>query len=105
MTMRLGLTVLRVIVFAWTAPVLAEPDHTSVNRVLADAVIMPAYERYHQTMQVLALAIDELCSTPGDQTLAASQDTFIGSVEAWQRLQPVAFGPIEAKGPAARIHF
>lgn len=105
MTMRLGLTTLPIIILAWTAPALAEPDHAEVNRVLADAVIMPAYERYHQAMQNLAPTIGELCSAPGDQTLAVSQQAFTDSVDAWQRLQPVAFGPIEDQGLAARIHF
>lgn len=105
MKMRLGLTVLSVIVLAWTAPVRAEPDHAEVNRVLADAVIMPAYERYHQAMQELAPVIDTLCAAPDDETLRASKDAFKGSVDAWQRLQPIAFGPIEDQGLAARIHF
>ena len=100
-----GLTALTLGAMAWSAPVAAEPDHAEVNRVLADAVIMPAYERYHQAMQDLAPVIDALCSAPSDQTLAASQKAFTDSVEAWQRLQPVAFGPIEDQSLAARIHF
>lgn len=112
MKARLGLTTLPFIIVAWTgtvlawiAPALAEPDHASVNRVLADAVIMPAYEKYHQAMQALVPAIDALCDTPGDPTLAASQDAFKDGVDAWRRLQPIAFGPIEDQGLAARIHF
>ncbi|MGI9503629.1 MAG: imelysin family protein [Geminicoccaceae bacterium] len=105
MKARLGLTALPFIAITWTAPVLAEPDHAAVNRVLADAVIMPAYEKYHQAMQALVPAIDALCDKPGDQTLAASQDAFEESVDAWQRLQPIAFGPIEDQAIAARIHF
>ncbi len=105
MKTRVGVTTLPFVVIAWTGAVLAEPDHASVNRVLADAVIMPAYERYHQAMQNLSPMIDTLCAAPGDQTLAASQVAFTESVQAWQQLQPVAFGPIEDQGLAARIHF
>lgn len=103
--MRLSLTALPLIAIAWSTSSAAEPDHAEVNRVLADAVIMPAYEHYHHTMQELPPTIDKLCSTPNDQTLEASQEAFSDSVEAWQRLQPVAFGPIEDQGLAARIHF
>ncbi|MEM8950132.1 MAG: imelysin family protein [Pseudomonadota bacterium] len=105
MTTRLGLTALPFIVLAWTTPVQAGPDHASVNRVLTDAVITPVYERYHQAMQGLSPAIEALCAAPGDEALTGSQNAFAESVEAWQRLQPIAFGPIEAKGLDARIHF
>ena len=105
MTIRLGLTALPLIAFVWTTPALAEPDHAAVNRMLVDAVITPVYERYHQAMQGLSPAIEALCATPGDQALTVSQSAFADSVAAWQRLQPIAFGPIEAKGLEARIHF
>ncbi len=62
MNMRLGLTVLPLIAMAWSTPLAAEPHYAKVDRVLADAVIMPTYERYHQAMQDLAPAIR--CKTP-----------------------------------------
>ena len=105
MKTRLGLTALHLIPLVWAAPALAEPDHAKVNLVLADAVIMPTYERYHRAMQDLSPPLETLCATPSDQTLAAAQNAFTNSVEAWQRLQPIAFGPIEDQGFDARIHF
>ena len=102
---RLGLTTLPVIVLAWTAPVLAETDHADVNKVMADKVITPAYIRYNDSMQALAPVVGELCDMPSDVSLAAAQDAYKTSADAWQRLQPIAFGPIEAKGLEARIHF
>ena len=105
MTTRLGLTTLPVIILTWTAPVLAEPDHASVNRVLAEQVITPAHIRYNDSMQALAPAVGKLCDMPSDVSLAAAQDAYKASADAWQRLQPIAFGPIEARGLDARIHF
>lgn len=105
MTTRLALTTLPVIILTWTATVLAEPDHASVNRVLAEQVIMPAHIRYNDSMQALAPAAGKLCDMPSDVLLAAAQDSYKASADAWQRLQPIAFGPIEAKGLDARIHF
>ncbi len=105
MKMRLGLATLSAIVLAWTAQALAEPDHGRVNRVLADQVITPAYVRYNEAMQGLPRAISRLCATPDDQTLATAKAAFQASADAWQRLQPLAFGPIEAEGLEARIHF
>ncbi len=92
----------------WSVPLSAaqaEPTHAEVNQALADGVIMPAYERYHAGMQRLAPAMDDLCAKPNGQTLAAARGAFKASADAWQRLQPVAFGPIEDQGLAARIHF
>ena len=105
MMMRPGLAALPVIALAWTAPVLAKPDHASVNRVLADQVITPAYVSYNEAIEGLLQMISKLCAAPEEQTLAAAQAAFRASADAWQRLQPVAFGPIEAQGLEARIHF
>ena len=77
----------------------------TVNQVLADKVITPAYVSYNESMQGLALAVSGLCQAPGDESLAAAQEVYKASTDAWQRLQPIAFGPIEAKGLDARIHF
>lgn len=105
MKTRLGLTMFPIIILAWIAPVHAEPDHGSVNRVLAEQVITPAYMSYSEAMQALAPAIGGLCEMPSDAALSVAQDAFKVSVDAWQRLQPIAFGPIEANGLEARIHF
>lgn len=103
--MRLGLITLPFIALAWTAPVQAEADHAEVNRMLADKVITPTYIRYQESMQGLAPAVKVLCDTPNGSSLSAAQEAYKASADAWQRLQPIAFGPIEAKGLDARIHF
>ncbi|MEM9441997.1 MAG: imelysin family protein [Pseudomonadota bacterium] len=103
--MRLGLTTLPVIVLVWTTPILAEPDHASVNRELAEGVITPTYVRYNESMQALTQAIGSLCEAPSDASLSAAQEAYNASADAWQRLQPIAFGPVETKGLDARIHF
>ncbi len=105
MKTRLGLATVPIIVLAWTTSVLAEPDHAAVNRVLAEGVITPAYVRYHESMRALAPAVGTLCDAPSDASLSAAKDAYSASVEAWQHLQPIAFGPIEIKGLDARIHF
>ena len=103
--MHLALALLPLITITWTATSLAEPDHAKVNQVLADRVIMPTYARYNESMQNLAPAIDRLCAVPDDQLLSAAQSAFTESADAWHQLQPITFGPIEAKGLDARIHF
>ncbi len=101
----LGLTTLPIVILAWTAPTIAESDHGSINQVLANKVITPTYVRYQESMEALAPAVGKLCDMPSDVSLAAAQDAYNASADAWQRLQPIAFGPIEAKGLDARIHF
>ena len=88
-----------------TTPALAEADHGPVNQLLADKVITQAYIQYHQSMQALAPAIGGLCRTPSEVSLLAAKEAYNESADAWQHLQPMAFGPIEAKGLDARIHF
>ena len=102
---RRSLGLMALIAFAWSPQALAEPSHAEVNEALAEGVITPAYVSYHQAMQDLAPAIGALCEMPGAEQLGAAQKAFDASADAWQRLQPVAFGPIEERGLAARIHF
>ncbi len=105
MKTRLGLAAIPIIALAWTSPVFAEADHGLVNEVLADRVITPAYVSYNDSMQALTPTVSGLCETPSDVSLAAAQDAYKTSADAWQRLQPIAFGLIQAKGLDARIHF
>ena len=63
---------------AWSAFAATEPDHAQVNRVLAEAVIIPAYERYHQDMQDLAPVIDALCVVPGGAGEAGDELLIVG---------------------------
>lgn len=103
--MRCCLVLSPLITITWTAPLSAEPTHAEVNQTLADRVIMPAYERYVEAMQGLSPAVTALCDDPGDSILERAQASFKSGMDAWQRLQPVTFGPIEDQGLAARIHF
>lgn len=93
------------LLFACTTSLAAEPKHDSVNRTIADRVIAPIYENYRQAMHNLPPAIFRLCNSPGDETLAVAKGAFLRSMETWQRLHPVAFGPIETEGLGVRIHF
>lgn len=84
-------------------PALAQtPSHESVNHVLADAVILPAYQRWAKQAAGLAPAIDPLCDAPDAAALERARDAFHGVMDAWQAVLPVAIGPItEGTRPAA----
>jgi hypothetical protein len=102
--MRLFVTTL-IALAAAAVPLAAEPSHGSINRTLADAVIMPAHESYAAAMAGLAPAIEPLCTDPTAENLAAARTGFGRALAAWQRLQPVAFGPILEDGRASRVQF
>ncbi|MGI9435295.1 MAG: imelysin family protein [Geminicoccaceae bacterium] len=86
-------------------PLAAEPSYERVNQALADAVILPAYERYADGMADLAPSIEALCVDPGEGTLAVAREAFARAMAGWQHAQPVAFGPVAEEGRTARIQF
>lgn len=88
-----------------SATTRAAPTHESVNRALVEAVIMPAYRELAAAMAGLEPAIAPLCAQPSAAALAAARAGFAAAMDAWQHVQPVAFGPVAEAGRAARIMF
>ncbi|MEZ5933655.1 MAG: imelysin family protein [Alphaproteobacteria bacterium] len=87
-------------------PLAAEPpSYGSINKTLADAVIMPAYADYAAAMADLAPAIEPYCTEPDEAGLESARQGFTHAMKAWQRVQPVAFGPVLEDGRASRVQF
>lgn len=51
-------------------PAAAVPTHESVNRTLADEVILPAYERWADAAESSPLGLKALCAAPDAAKLA-----------------------------------
>ena len=92
--MRSGLVHLLFLALAVAMPARAESVLESLNRQLIDAVILPGYEGFATTTQSLEAAMSRFCEDPTPQQLRAARAAFAGAMLAWQRVQPIAFGPI-----------
>jgi predicted lipoprotein len=102
----LKLTVCAICVLFLTAgPSQAQGGYETLNRALTDGVVIPAYERMAQAMAGLEDANEALCATPGADRLKQARDAFHTAMAAWQRVQPIVFGPIVQNGRASRIEF
>jgi len=83
----------------------AEPSYETVNRALTDQVIVPAYQQMAAAMAGLDAASRAFCAAPDAASLAGAMDAFGRAMDAWQRAQPIALGPVTWNGRAARIEF
>ncbi len=86
-------------------PAAAEPSHEAMNRAVLEGILLPLHERYAAAMAALPSPVEGLCQAPDAAGLERAQAAFVAALDAWQRLQPVAFGPVVAAGALSRIEF
>jgi predicted lipoprotein len=83
----------------------AQSDYEALNRALTDEVAVPAYARMAHAMTSLREATAALCTDPNADRLGKAKDAFHAAMNAWQRAQPINFGPVTDGGRTARIAF
>jgi len=92
--MRLRLAPLLLLALTVAAPAAAASVLEDLNRRLTDAVIVPGYEGFAAATQALERAMSGFCDDPTPQHLQSARQAFADAMLAWQRVQPVVFGPI-----------
>ena len=70
----------------------------TLNRQLADEVLIPAYQHFADATAGLATAIAGFCAAPDPDRLADARHAFEVALDAWERVQPIVFGPARAGG-------
>jgi len=86
-------------------PARAQPAYQELNRVLTEQIAVPAYTHMAAAMRGLDTTTAAYCQTPGTDRWTAVLESFHAAMDAWQRAQPIAFGPVTWDGRAARIEF
>ncbi len=86
-----------------TALALSQPAHAAdvletLNRQLADEVLIPDYQRFADATAGLGTAIAGFCAAPDPARLADARHAFEAALDAWERVQPIVFGPARAGG-------
>jgi uncharacterized protein len=99
--------ILLLALLALVAPSLpaAALSYGEVNTTLVDEVVVPAYERYAAATSRLPASIEALCTSPDKARLDAAQQAWREAMLAWQRAQPIGFGPVADQGLAPQIEF
>lgn len=69
-------------------------DWTAINLAVTDAHVLPAYENFSTASAGLAPAAGALCANPNEATFAAMQQAFHTSMDGWQAVQHIQFGPV-----------
>lgn len=72
---------------------------------IAHDVAEPAFAAFDTTAAAAATAVAGLCDAPTDATLAAAQGAWHAERDAWDRLLPLAFGPIAEQMQTGPLDF
>ena len=70
----------------------------TLNRQLADEVLIPDYQRFANAAAGLGTVIAHFCAAPDPARLAEARHAFEAALDAWEHVQPVVFGPTRAGG-------
>lgn len=71
----------------------SETEQQALLAALADDVIIPGYQQLAGDFDALQGAVDDLCATPGVETLDATRDAWRTTAGSWQQMRPAATGP------------
>lgn len=74
---------------------VTEQQWAELNKNLVDQHVVPRYQQLAQQAQALSNATTALCAANNADNLKAAQSAYIKTMDAWQAIQHVRFGPIE----------
>jgi uncharacterized protein len=73
----------------------SEADWKAFNNATVNHFIIPAYQSLSSSAQALNKSTQTLCQLPTTDALKYSQEQFHLTMDDWQSIQNIAFGPIE----------
>ncbi|WP_067868551.1 imelysin family protein [Neptuniibacter marinus] len=87
------------LVFLLNAPIAAaeisQERWLKLNQAAVNEHILPSYNALAEKSKTLAMASASLCAAPSEENLRNAEAHFIDTLNAWQGIQHVQFGPIE----------
>ncbi len=72
----------------------SEDDWKQLNLTATDEIIIPAYQNLSEATLSLSMESESFCSDRSADNLAKFKAAFYQSMDAWQAIQSVQFGPI-----------
>jgi predicted lipoprotein len=103
----IGRALLAATVILWPlgASAQSEADYERLNRSLTEAVALPAIGGLAAATARLAQALEGFCSAPDSAARPEIDAAFATAMAAWQRVQPLDFGPLMADDGPARFQY
>jgi hypothetical protein len=88
---------------AW--PAWASGDSTAGLTQTADRLIIPAYRQLETASVLLRDRTESFCKAPDETALEGLKSAFGRTMEAWQSVQHIRFGPVEylMRGPRFQL--
>ncbi len=86
-------------------PARAEPDYRGIALAAVDAVIVPGYRHFRDRSGDLDREAASFCAAPSSAGLDGLRGRFHATMDAWQRVQVIGFGPVEEFHRGQRVHF
>lgn len=100
---------LTVLLCLWISPFShaeTSPDALkTLNLYLIDTQVIPGYQALGEQVKTLHERSGDYCQKPDDKNLAAAREAFHKSMDAWQNVQFIRFGPIETMMRVHSIQF
>jgi predicted lipoprotein len=86
---------------------IAQPSEnwTEVNLSITDGQVIPRYTAFESSSAGLAAAAQALCQATNAMNLENARKSFHASMDAWQQIQHVQFGPITYFNWNFRLHY
>lgn len=73
----------------------SETQWQAINQQLTEQHVLPRYQALANSSQQLQKHTAQLCQQPNEETLNASRQAFHSTMDAWQGIQHIQFGPVE----------
>lgn len=83
----------------------AAPDYKAIELAALDGQIVPGFRRFADRATALHTAAEIFCSKPDIQGLSTLRAGFGDTMDAWQAIQHITFGPVEAFNRGQRVQF
>ncbi len=103
--MKSFLTVLLMGSALFSSAAWAEPDYKALALSVAEGQVIPGYQRFTDAAAALGRQAEGFCAAPDAEKLEPLRQGYHGVMDAWQGVQHVSFGPVEAFSRGQRVQF
>jgi len=90
---------------AQQAAAVASTNWTEVNLAVTDAQVIPSYNAFAVTTAELQTQAAGFCAAPDAKGLSSLKEHFHATMDSWQRVQHIQFGPITYFNWNFRVQF
>lgn len=76
------------------SPINSDEQWAAINLQVTDELVIPAYQNLAESAQLLRDVTVNFCEVPDEDSLLAARQAFNASMDNWQTIQHIQFGPV-----------